>query len=90
MVPADAGVLESHLARASGCCASATGGDVARDEVEVADGRTSALVRTPAGEQRFEFPFTQAHNLDNALAAIAAGRRAGACRSSGWPSGRRG
>ena len=32
-----------------------------------------ALVRTPAGEQRFELPFFEAYNLDNALAAIAAG-----------------
>ena len=37
------------------------------------EGRTRAVVRTPAGEQRFKFPFTEAHNLENALAAIAAG-----------------
>ena len=29
--------------------------------------------RDPAGEQRFHFPFAEAHNLTNALAAIAAG-----------------
>jgi UDP-N-acetylmuramoyl-tripeptide--D-alanyl-D-alanine ligase len=32
-----------------------------------------ALVSTPAGRHRFTFPFTEAHNLTNALAAIAAG-----------------
>jgi UDP-N-acetylmuramoyl-tripeptide--D-alanyl-D-alanine ligase len=30
-------------------------------------------VRTPVGEHPFELPFAEAHNLDNALAAIAAG-----------------
>jgi UDP-N-acetylmuramoyl-tripeptide--D-alanyl-D-alanine ligase len=34
---------------------------------------TEALVATPAGEQLFHFPFTEAHNLANALAAIGAG-----------------
>ena len=36
-------------------------------------GGTRALVVTPAGEQEFDFPFPEAHNLSNALAAIAAG-----------------
>jgi UDP-N-acetylmuramoyl-tripeptide--D-alanyl-D-alanine ligase len=73
VAPADAGVLESHLDRAQRLLRFGEGGDVWADEVVVADGRTSALVRTPAGEQRFEFPFSQAFNLGNALAAIAAG-----------------
>ena len=73
VVPADAGVLESHLSRAKSLLRFGDGGDVAAAEVEVSDGRTRAVVRAPAGEQRFEFPFTQAHNLENALAAIAAG-----------------
>jgi UDP-N-acetylmuramoyl-tripeptide--D-alanyl-D-alanine ligase len=30
-------------------------------------------VATPAGEHRFKLPFVEAHNLDNALAAIAVG-----------------
>ena len=73
VVPADAGVLESHLARAQRLLRFGDGGDVSAAEVEVAEEGTAALVRTPAGEQRFEFPFTQAFNLQNALAAIAAG-----------------
>ena len=36
-------------------------------------GETDALVRTPVGEHRFKLPFVEAYNLDNALAAIAAG-----------------
>jgi UDP-N-acetylmuramoyl-tripeptide--D-alanyl-D-alanine ligase len=39
----------------------------------VEDGVTAALVATPAGRQLFHFPFTEAHNLANALAAVAAG-----------------
>jgi UDP-N-acetylmuramoyl-tripeptide--D-alanyl-D-alanine ligase len=73
VVPADAGLLEDHVGRARKLLRFGQGGDVEAAEVVVADGRTQALVRTPAGEQRFDFPFTQAHNLDNALAAIAAG-----------------
>jgi UDP-N-acetylmuramoyl-tripeptide--D-alanyl-D-alanine ligase len=34
---------------------------------------TEATVVTPAGEHAFRFPFTAAHQLENALAAIAAG-----------------
>ena len=34
---------------------------------------TEALISTPLGSQRFHFPFAEAHNLTNALAAVAAG-----------------
>jgi UDP-N-acetylmuramoyl-tripeptide--D-alanyl-D-alanine ligase len=54
------------------------GGDVEATEVRVEDGVTAALVSTPPGSQRFHFPFTEAHNLTNALAAIAAGVALGA------------
>ncbi len=49
------------------------GGDVFALRAEVRDGATHALVGTPVGEQRFEFPFDEAHNLLNALCAIAIG-----------------
>ncbi|MBK5220939.1 MAG: UDP-N-acetylmuramoylalanyl-D-glutamyl-2, 6-diaminopimelate--D-alanyl-D-alanine ligase, partial [Thermoleophilia bacterium] len=49
------------------------GGDVEAVESRREEGVTEALVSTPLGEQRFHFPFTEAHNLTNALAAIAAG-----------------
>ncbi len=46
--------------------------------MKVEDGVTEALVATPLGAQRFHFPFAEAHNLTNALAAIAAGVALGA------------
>ncbi len=44
----------------------------AREIARTAEG-TDAVVVTPVGERGFVFPFTEAHNLDNALAAIAVG-----------------
>jgi UDP-N-acetylmuramoyl-tripeptide--D-alanyl-D-alanine ligase len=73
VVPADPGPLEPHLERAPKLLRFGARGDVEAVEVRADGGRTDALVRTPAGDQRFEFPFSEAHNLDNALAAIAAG-----------------
>jgi len=73
VVPADPGPLEAHLERAPKLLRFGSGGDVEAIEVHVEAGETDALVRAPAGEHRFSFPFPEAHNLDNALAAIAAG-----------------
>ena len=73
-----AGELEPHLERAPRLLRFGPGGDVEATEVRVRDGVTEALVRTPAGSERFHFPFTEAHNLINAMAAIAAGIALGA------------
>jgi UDP-N-acetylmuramoyl-tripeptide--D-alanyl-D-alanine ligase len=73
VAPVEAGVLEPHLGRAPRLLRFGAGGDVEATEVRVTDGVTEAQVRTPLGSQRFHFPFTEAHNLTNALAAIAAG-----------------
>jgi UDP-N-acetylmuramoyl-tripeptide--D-alanyl-D-alanine ligase len=73
VVPAEHGPLAPHLERAPKLLRFGAGGDVEATDVRVEAGETDALVRTPAGEQRFTFPFTEAHNLPNALAAIAAG-----------------
>jgi UDP-N-acetylmuramoyl-tripeptide--D-alanyl-D-alanine ligase len=73
VVPVDPGPLEPHLDRAPSLLRFGPGGDVEAVEVMAAAGETDALVRTPVGEQRFKLPFVEAHNLDNALAAIAAG-----------------
>jgi UDP-N-acetylmuramoyl-tripeptide--D-alanyl-D-alanine ligase len=73
VVPAAAGPLEPHLEGLHGLLRFGDGGDVYAAEAEARGGRTEALVMTPAGEQRFVFPFTAAHQLENALAAIAAG-----------------
>jgi UDP-N-acetylmuramoyl-tripeptide--D-alanyl-D-alanine ligase len=78
VAPVEAGELEPHLERAPKLLRFGPGGDVEATEVKVSEGVTEALVRTPAGNQRFHFPFTEAHNLTNALAAIAAGVALGA------------
>ena len=81
VAPAEAGALEPHLSGEAepGPASGATilrfgeGGDVHARDVMVEPGETSATVVTPDGEHRFKLPFVEAHNLDNALAAIAAG-----------------
>jgi UDP-N-acetylmuramoyl-tripeptide--D-alanyl-D-alanine ligase len=78
IVPADAGKLEPHLAAAPRLLRFGPGGDVFAVESRVADGITEALIEAPAGRQAFQFPFTEAHNLENALAAVAAGVALGA------------
>lgn len=78
VVPAQAGLLEPHLGDAPRLLRFGPGGDVFAAESAVADGLTEALVETPAGAQRFQFPFAEEHNLTNALAAIAAGVALGA------------
>jgi UDP-N-acetylmuramoyl-tripeptide--D-alanyl-D-alanine ligase len=78
VAPVEAGVLEPHLERAPKLLRFGPGGDVEAAEAQVEDGVTEALIRTPSGSQRFHFPFTEAHNLTNALAAIAAGIALGA------------
>jgi UDP-N-acetylmuramoyl-tripeptide--D-alanyl-D-alanine ligase len=73
VVPVEAGELESHLKEAPSLLRFGTGGDVEAVEQRVEDGVTEALIATPAGEARFHFPFAEAHNLTNALAAVGAG-----------------
>jgi UDP-N-acetylmuramoyl-tripeptide--D-alanyl-D-alanine ligase len=73
VVPADAGELEPHLSRARRVMRFGPGGDVEAVETRVEEGVTEALVSTPAGRQLFDFPFAEAHNVQNALAAIAIG-----------------
>jgi UDP-N-acetylmuramoyl-tripeptide--D-alanyl-D-alanine ligase len=78
VAPVDAGELEPHLERAPKLLRFGPGGDVEAREVRVAEGVTEASVSTPLGRQTFHFPFTESHNLTNALAAIAAGVALGA------------
>lgn len=78
VVPVAAGALEPHLGEAPRLLRFGPGGDVRAVESRVVDGVTEATVATPAGEARFHFPFAEAHNLTNALAAIAAGVALGA------------
>ncbi|HEX6204939.1 MAG TPA: UDP-N-acetylmuramoyl-tripeptide--D-alanyl-D-alanine ligase [Solirubrobacterales bacterium] len=78
VAPVEAGELEPHLEPIAEVLRFGPGGDVEATEVRVDDGVTEALVKTPLGARRFHFPFTEAHNLTNALAAIAAGVALGA------------
>jgi len=78
VAPVDAGELEPHLEPVAAQLRFGPGGDVEASEVKVGDGVTEALVSTPLGSERFHFPFAEAHNLTNALAAIAAGVALGA------------
>jgi UDP-N-acetylmuramoyl-tripeptide--D-alanyl-D-alanine ligase len=73
IAPARAGELESHLERAPRLLRFGPGGDVEASEIHIAAGQTSALISTPLGEARFQFPFTEPYNLTNALAAVAGG-----------------
>jgi len=78
VAPVEAGELEPHLEPIAEQLRFGPGGDVEATEVKVLDGVSEALIKTPLGTQRFHFPFTEAHNLTNALAAIAAGVALGA------------
>ncbi len=78
VAPVAAGELEPHLERAPRLLRFGPGGDVEAVEAKASEGVTEALVRTPAGEQAFHFPVAEAHNLTNALAALAAGVALGA------------
>ena len=78
VAPVEAGELEPHLERAPRLLRFGPGGDVEAREVNVVEGVTEAMVATPRGEQTFYFPFTESHNLTNALAAVAAGVALGA------------
>ena len=73
VVPADAEALEPHLSDSLVTLTFGPGGDVFALSSDVAGGSTAAVIGTPSGEQRFVFPFPEAHNLTNALAAIAIG-----------------
>jgi UDP-N-acetylmuramoyl-tripeptide--D-alanyl-D-alanine ligase len=73
IVPAEAGELEPHLDDAPRLIRFGPGGDIEALEQRVEKGVTEALVRAPSASQAFHFPFAEAHNLANALAAVAVG-----------------
>ncbi|HEY7256192.1 MAG TPA: UDP-N-acetylmuramoyl-tripeptide--D-alanyl-D-alanine ligase [Solirubrobacterales bacterium] len=73
VVPVDGGELEPHLEGAPSLLRFGPGGDVEAVECRVEDEVTEAVVSTPAGRETFHFPFTERHNLTNALAAIGVG-----------------
>jgi UDP-N-acetylmuramoyl-tripeptide--D-alanyl-D-alanine ligase len=78
IAPVEAGALEPHLERAPRLLRFGPGGDIEASGVKVSEGVTEALISTPTGSQLFHFPFAEAHNLTNALAAVATGFALGA------------
>ncbi len=73
VLPADAEALEPHLSADIGTLTFGPGGDVfARDSARAGAGLRATIV-TPAGEAGFELPFDEAHNLANAVVAVAIG-----------------
>jgi UDP-N-acetylmuramoyl-tripeptide--D-alanyl-D-alanine ligase len=73
VVPEDAEALEPHLHDSLETITFGPGGDVSAHDVDVGERSQIALVRTPRGESAFELPFTEAHNLVNALCAVGIG-----------------
>lgn len=73
VIPEDADALEPHIHELLRTISFGPGGDVFAHSASVEDGWTSASIGTPHGDHDFRFPFTEAHNLANALAAIAIG-----------------
>ena len=78
VAPVEAGELEPHLSAAPRLLRFGPGGDVEAAARTIVEGVTRAQIATPAGSQEFDFPFTEEHNLTNALAAVAAGVALGA------------
>ncbi len=78
VLPADAEALEPHLSDDLETLTFGPGGDVfARDSARAGAG-LRATIASPAGEAAFELPFTEAHNLANAVCAVAIGVALGA------------
>jgi UDP-N-acetylmuramoyl-tripeptide--D-alanyl-D-alanine ligase len=73
VVPEDAEALEPHIHEMLRTISFGPGGDVFAHSASVEDRWTVASVATEHGDHDFRFPFTEAHNLTNALAAIAIG-----------------
>lgn len=73
VVPEDAEALEPHLHDERVTVTFGPGGDVfALDDKRTLRERL-VMIGTPHGEHEFRLPFTEAHNLTNALCAVAIG-----------------
>jgi UDP-N-acetylmuramoyl-tripeptide--D-alanyl-D-alanine ligase len=75
VIPEDAEALDPHLHDSLITFTFGPGGDVFAEASEPLAGGDgiAARIGTPHGEAAFEFPFTEAYNLRNALCAIAIG-----------------
>lgn len=77
VVPVEGGYLDPHLQDRPDLIRFGPEGDVRAGASSVEAGATRARIEAAQGDQEFEFPFAEPHNLLNALAAIAAGIAAG-------------
>jgi UDP-N-acetylmuramoyl-tripeptide--D-alanyl-D-alanine ligase len=77
VVPADAEALEPHLADDMQTLTFGPGGEVFAASSERHDGGLRATINAPSGSAEFEFAFDEAHNLTNALCAVAIGEALG-------------
>ena len=73
VVPEDAEALSPHLHDELITFTFGPGGDVFAETAERTATSTRARIGTPHGEADFELPFGEAHNLRNALCAVAIG-----------------
>ncbi len=73
VVPSDAEALEPHLSDDLETITFGPGGDVFAAETMRGDGSTTVRIVAPSGEASFELPFTEAHNIANAVCAVAIG-----------------
>jgi len=73
VIPADEEALSPHLRDSLEVFTFGPGGDVFAPAARVEAGRTLARIGTPHGEADFELPFSEAHNLSNALCAVSIG-----------------
>jgi UDP-N-acetylmuramoyl-tripeptide--D-alanyl-D-alanine ligase len=77
VVPADAEALEPHLADDIPTLTFGPGGDVFASRAARRGAGLVAIINAPSGAAQFEFPFNEAHNLTNALCAVAIGEALG-------------
>jgi len=73
VIPEDEEALEPHLDDALTTITFGPGGEVFAREWRLGPGGIEAEIATPHGEASFAFPFTERHNLTNALCAVAIG-----------------
>ena len=73
VVPVNEPLLDPHLEAAPRTLTFGEDGDVRAVSATRRGSSTEVLIVTPAGEAPFTFPFLEAHNVKNALAAVAAG-----------------
>jgi UDP-N-acetylmuramoyl-tripeptide--D-alanyl-D-alanine ligase len=78
VVPADAEALEPHLHDSLTTITFGPGGEVFASRSERGEHGLEAVIATPDGEATFELPFTEEHNLTNAVCAVAIGVALGA------------